>query len=67
MKKLITVAFMAFLSLVSYAQDDWANFGRYEQDNREVKATPNDGLRGRLPSHRCRLCHYGAAHFASHS
>ena len=42
MKKLITVAFMAFLSLVSYAQDDWANFGRYEQDNREVKTTPND-------------------------
>lgn len=57
MKKLITVAFMAFLSLVSYAQDDWANFGRYEQDNREVKATPNDG----------RLCHYGATHSASHS
>lgn len=45
MKKLITVAFMAFLSLASYAQDDWANFGRYEQDNREVKATPNDGRR----------------------
>ena len=57
MKKLITVAFMAFLSLASYAQDDWANFGRYEQDNREVKATPNDG----------RLCHHGAAHSASHS
>ena len=32
MKKLITVAFMAFLSLVSYAQDDWANFGRYEAE-----------------------------------
>ena len=45
MKYLLLTVAMSFASISLYAQGDWANFGKYEQDNREVIAAPNDGRR----------------------
>ena len=45
MKHLLITIALAFAANVLYAQDDWANFRKYEQNDREVIAAPNDGRR----------------------
>lgn len=45
MKNYLFTAILAFMAVTLHAQNDWANFGKYEQNNREVMATTNDGRR----------------------
>lgn len=45
MKNYLFTAVLAFMAVTLHAQNDWANFGKYEQNNREVMATTNDGRR----------------------
>lgn len=45
MKNYLFTAVLAFMAVTLHAQNDWANFGKYEQNNREVIAAPNDGRR----------------------
>lgn len=45
MKNYLLTAVLAFMAVTLHAQNDWANFGKYEQNNREVMATTNDGRR----------------------
>ena len=45
MKHLLITIALAFAANVLYAQDDWANFRKYEQNDREFIAAPNDGHR----------------------
>ncbi|MBE6254751.1 MAG: hypothetical protein E7105_04475 [Prevotella sp.] len=45
MKHLLITIALAFAANVLYAQDDWANFRKYEQNDREFIAAPNDGRR----------------------
>ena len=46
MKKVLFVALMAWMAIgTASAQQDWANYRKYEQSNREIKAQPNNGRR----------------------
>ena len=45
MKKILFLAAAALATIGTHAQNDWANFGKYDKANREVLATPNDGRR----------------------
>ena len=45
MKKYFIIAALALTANALHAQDDWANFGKYEQNDRELIAAPNDGRR----------------------
>lgn len=42
MKNYLITAVLALMTATLHAQNDWANFGKYEQNNREVMtaATP---------------------------
>ena len=45
MKHYFFTTLLALMAVALHAQDDWANFGKYEQNDREVISTPNDGRR----------------------
>ena len=45
MKKLLFTAILLLTAVSIYAQQDWADFRKYEQNNRELKSQHNDGKR----------------------
>lgn len=42
LKKIFCMTLLAMCAFGAQAQNDWANFGRYEKDNRIVKTLPQD-------------------------